>query len=244
MDNNTKPSTIKRSIRSGSSIASVPSVVKCVWTPPKTKNLLVFEGKIEDAKSQRSCSMHEFCKGHLCMSNGAYLIPYGFATGGEIVSSDGSVLNQAVINGRKSASDVADHCFKRIKGKRRIMRKSCNGFRPTNTFRLVASPGHTPPGFIEIPERVVQRARFMYVSGDGRCSTRAIKQGDVIVMGRCPSQGADSALPMRVVVGQKGVNSVRVPLEIYKLNNADFDGDELWMLMPMSAVSIEEVDEP
>lgn len=240
---NARPLRLRRVVKVGSLVAGVPSVVRVEWTPIKTKNLLTFEGTIEDAQSVKPCNLHEFCKGHLCVSNGAYLIPYGFAVGGEIISSDGSLLNQAVIHGDKTAADVADYCFKRIATKRGIARKSCNGCRPVNSFRLVASPANIPPGYIAIPKRVMERARFMYVSGDGMCKMRKLKEGIVITMGRCPSQGADSAPPMRVVIGEEGVNSVGVPLEICRLTNADFDGDELWMLPPMSEASERELEE-
>lgn len=242
---NAKAFTMRRVIKNGSVISGVPSVVKCVWTPIKIANLNTFEGTIEGAQSRKSCNIHEHCRGHLCISpfNDAYLIPYGFAVGGEIVSSDGSLMNQALITGDKTRSDIMAHCFRKIATKNGILRKSCNGCRPTNTVRLVASPSTGPPHSIEIPIRVMERSVFMYVSEDGRCSTRKLEVGDVIVVGRCPSQGADSALPMRVVMGSPGINSVRVPLEICGLNNADFDGDELWMFVPMSLAAMTEANE-
>ena len=240
---NSKPFTMRRVVRVGSSIAGTPSVVKCKWTPIKVENLNIFEARIEDARSTRACNLHENCKGHLCKIGDAYLIPYGFALGGEIASSDGSLLNQAVISGEKSKIDVSNHCYKRIATKSGILRKSCNGCRPTNSFRLVASPGRMDPGLIQIPARVMDRATFVYISENGRCTSRRLVEGDTIVMGRCPSQGSDSALPMKVVIGEKNVNSVRVPLEICRLNNADFDGDELWMLVPMSLAGFAEVEE-
>ncbi|KAK1043795.1 hypothetical protein LTR74_018386 [Friedmanniomyces endolithicus] len=61
-------------------------------------------------------------------------------------------------------------------------------------------------------------------------------------MGRCPSQGSDSALLIKVMAGDEGVDSVRVPLEICLLTNADFHGDELWTLAPMSLAGEEELD--
>jgi hypothetical protein len=125
----------------GRSVIGTPWVVKCTWTRIKVENLDVYEGTLEDAKSSKNCTYHPRCKGHLCSSNNAYLIPYGFATGGEIISSVGSMLNQAVIANDKSATDIAEHCYGRIATKSGIMRKSCNGCRPTNTMRFVASPG-------------------------------------------------------------------------------------------------------
>lgn len=242
-----RPFRIERVVREGRTVTGVPAVVKCVWTPIKTENLLLFTGNIEDARSTKGCHLnipgHEYCRGHLCVSNGAYLIPYGFAVGGEIVSSDGSILNQAVINGDKEASDVSTHCYDRIKGKRGILRKSCNGCRPVNTFRLVASPMKLPAGWIEIPPRVMRRGKFMYVTQDGRCRTRRLMDGMVIAMGRCPSQGADSALPMRITTGSEDVYSVRIPAEVCKLTNADFDGDEMWMLPPMTEASSRELEQ-
>ena len=237
---NARPFVCSRMVKPGYSITGVPSVVKCVWTTIKTENLLVFDGELEDARGTKSCNMHKGCRGHLCIANGTYLIPYGFAAGGEIIASEASMLNQSVILGDKNSDDVAAHCYKRIATKNGILRKLCNGCRPTNSMRLVASPGNVDKGVIQIPHRVMNRSRFVYVSQDGRCKTRKLKDGDTIVMGRCPSQGSDSALPMRVSTSTENTNSVRVPLEVCKMNNADFDGDELWMLVPMSTIGFEE----
>jgi len=241
---NTRPFTMKRVVKVGSMISGTPSVVKCIWTPIKTANLVMLEGTLEDAQSRKSCSAHDYCKGHLCVSpvSGGYLIPYGFAVGGEIVSSDGSLMNQGLITGDKSRNDIVSHCFKKIATKRGILRKSCNGCRSTNTIRLVASPSTGPPHSVEIPDRVLERAVFMYVCEDGRCTTRRLQVGDVIALGRCPSQGADSALPMKVTRGSPGIDSVRVPLETCRLNNTDFDGDELWMFVPMSLAGMSEAN--
>ncbi|KAI6986062.1 hypothetical protein KC359_g8917 [Hortaea werneckii] len=243
MIQNAKAFTMRRLVRNGSSIAGVPMVVKCEWTPLKTRNLLTFEGTLKDAQSVKSCEIHPFCKGHLCTSNGSYLIPYGFAVGGEIISSDGSILNQAVITGDKNSDDISDHCYNRIKGKKGILRKSCNGCRPVNSFRLVISPGDLEPGYISIPRRVMDRARFMYVSGDGRCRMRKMRDGMVIMMGRCPSQGADSALPMKIMTADGDVSSVRICPESCIPTNADFDGDEVYMIPPASADSESELND-
>lgn len=245
METDLKPFTMTRLVRNGSMVSGVPLVVKCIWTPINVSNLITTEGTLEDAQAISSCRIHDYCRGHLCISpsNGAYLIPYGFAVGGEIISSDGSLMNQALILGEKGRSDIVDHCFKKVAGKRGLMRKSCNGCRPTNTMRLVASPSVGPVHTIEIPDRVLRRSVFMYIFEDGRCSTRKLEVGDVIVVGRCPSQGADSALPMKVVRGKPNVNSVRIPLELCNLTNADFDGDELWMFVPMTLKGMMEAEQ-
>ncbi|KAI9659239.1 MAG: hypothetical protein M1831_003821 [Alyxoria varia] len=168
---------------------------------------------IEDAQSAEACNVHENCNGPLCVSpaNGAYLIRYGFALGGEIVSSDGSLINQAVIDGNKAMIDIANHCYNKIGTKSGILRKSCNGYRPRNSFRLVASPSTSSPRTIEIPPRVMNRAVFL-------------------------------ALPMKVMAADENVNSVRIPLKLYGLNNAASDGDELWLFVPMTRNGMSEVN--
>lgn len=42
------------------------------------------------------------------------------------------------------------------------------------------------------------------------------------------------------MMGDPGVNSVRVPLEICSPTNADFDGHEMWMLALMTLVAMRE----
>ncbi|KAF2207023.1 hypothetical protein CERZMDRAFT_102872 [Cercospora zeae-maydis SCOH1-5] len=203
----------------------------------------VDQGLPRDKEVDGYVNEHKRCKGHLCTSNDTYPIPYGFAIGGEITSSDGSVLNQAVINGDKNASDVARYLYDRIKGKRGIMCESCNGCRPVNTFRLVASPKKVPAGWIEVPPRVLGRGRFVYVSQDGRCRMEKVVEGMVIAMGRCPSQGADGAISMKISRADDDVFSVRIPCEVCKLTNADFDGDEMSMLPSISEAATRELSD-
>ena len=65
---------------------------------------------------------------------------------------------------------------------------------------------------------------------------------DVVIVGRCPSQGSDGALPMRVKRRAAGETSMRVPLEICSRNNGDFDGDEMWLLVPISRAAVLEAE--
>lgn len=45
---------------------------------------------------------------------------------------------------------------------------------------------------------------------------------------------------MKVAIGKPGVSSIRIPLELCSLTNADFDGDEMWMFALMSLASMRE----
>jgi hypothetical protein len=36
----------------------------------------------------------------------------------------------------------------------------------------------------------------------------------IIAIGRCPSQGADSALPVKIMTADEGIHTVRIPAEI------------------------------
>lgn len=239
----TYPFAITRSVVPGKSVSATPRVVKVVWTPLNIKNLDTFEATTSDAQSSSPCAHHKRCMSHLSIFDGTYMIPYGFAMGGEIISSDGSILNQSVISGDKSAADVAEFCYKRISTKHGLLRKSCNGCRPTNTVRLVASPLEGSVGIIEVPQRVMDRGLFTYISENGMCSTRKMVDGEFVVVGRCPSQGPDSAIPMRVRRGEHGVNSFRVCHELCGPTNLDFDGDELYMVVSASRSSQLEMQE-
>jgi hypothetical protein len=64
-------------------------------------------------------------------------------------------------------------------------------------------------GVIQVPCTILDRARYVHVSEDGRFSMRKLKPRMIVMIGRCPSQGPDSTLPMRVAAESEGVNSVR-----------------------------------
>jgi hypothetical protein len=242
------PYTIRRKIRNGSVVRGVPMVVKCEWTPLRMENLNVVDAKIEDVQRNKPCNEHDYCMGpqYRNPADGTYLIQNGFAKKDEIISSDSNLMNQMVMNGEKTSIDLAKHCYGKIATKRGILRKQNNGCRPLNSSRLVASPlpgikfGDIvefvleDAGWVEIPKRVMERALFTYVAEDGRCSMRKMKEGEVIVIGRCPSQGPDSTIPVKIRAAGPGVNSVRTPLELCNLANLDFDGDEEWMWSHMT----------
>ena len=79
------------------------------------------------------------------------------------------------------------------------MRKDHNACRPTNTMRFVVLPGDANAGVIKISSRALNRTLFMYESEHGRDKTRKLRVGDMILIGRCPLEGSDTALLRRVV---------------------------------------------
>ncbi|KAF2752974.1 hypothetical protein EJ05DRAFT_490506 [Pseudovirgaria hyperparasitica] len=167
------------------------------------------------------------------------MIPYGFARGNEDTYSDSSLKNQAVMRYEITNRELANHYYSKLATKRGILRKQNNGTRPVNSFRLVASPPLAVSfrngvpwklldrGYVEVSRRVLSKANFMHLSPDGYCSVRKIEVGETIIVGRCPSQGVDS---------------IAIPWELCRLTNADFDGDEVWGLVPMTVAGSEEVE--
>jgi hypothetical protein len=253
-----RPLTFRRVIVPGKSTVNAPKIVSCEWFEIKRENLDVQMVATDDLDKFKSCDRHENvrCKGHLCKSsiNGAYMIPNGFANGDELRQSNAFITNKMVVEGRKGPDDMMKFCNERIAGKNGLLRKSCNGSRPTNSCRFVASPPLSseslsifgseswPMGVISVPPVLMRKGLFVHVSADGRCSTKRLREGDKVVLGRCPSQGQDSALPVVVVAGSEDQSSVRVPLEMCSRNNVDFDGDEVWFKVPATKVGMEELD--
>ncbi|KAF5530509.1 hypothetical protein FNAPI_13539 [Fusarium napiforme] len=203
-----------RKIKDGSVVRGVPMAVKCEWTPLKIENLDVIDAKVEDVQRNKPCNEHDYCMGPQYSNpvDGTYLILNGTAKKDEIISSDSNLMSQMVMNGKKTAADLAKHCYDKI-AKKGVLRKQNN---------------------IEVSERVMHRALFTYVAEDGKCSMRNLKDGEVVVIGRCPSQGPDSTVPVKVWTGSPGVNSIRTPLELCNLANLDFDGDEEWLRAHMT----------
>ncbi|MCJ1472490.1 hypothetical protein MMC13_001138 [Lambiella insularis] len=208
----------------GSSSSDVPSTVSCMWSELKIPNMSIFRSNPEDLAIFTDCTMRKGCKGHYMMDKdeNAFMIPYGFAAGDELRYTDGASMNIAISNGDKTQEEVADYCFGRIKRKNGLMRKMCNSTRPTN---------------------IVKFGIFLFLNEDGRYETCKIREGDVVVLGRNPSQGANSALPMRVMRTTHDDDSMRVPLDVCSLNDTDFDGGEDWMLKPMTRDAILETEE-
>lgn len=68
-----------------------------------------------------------------------------------------------------------------------------------------------------------------------------MKENDLVAYGRCPSQGIDGALPIKVKRASKGEFSIRVPLDVCKLNTTDPGGDEAWVYKMASEDAIGEV---
>lgn len=239
-----RPFTIRRVARPGSSITMAPMVVSCTWSELKTENIYKYVCKSEDLATVTGCTIHPYCKGHHMrdQNDTAWLIPFGFATGDELRYSDAGMVNSGVCSGDKTAEDVMKYCYDRIKGKRGILRKQCNSTRPTNTMRCVESPMKPDPsapmsdqlGYISMPNEFFDKGVFLFMTEDGRFETVKMKEGDVVMYGRCPSQGVDSALPMKVRRARKGEFSTRVPLDVCSMNNTDFDGDEAWILKMLS----------
>ncbi len=241
-----RPFVIKRIARSGSRADDLPLLVSCKWSELKIENMSIFTAKPEEMATVKGCSVHKGCKGHHMINadGDVYMIPYGFASGDELRYSDAHALNIAIYSGVKTADEIADYCFDRIKGKNGILRKHCNSTRPTNSMRFVASP---PPldgewGTIYLPKRLFTNGRFLYLNQDGSYTWTRIKENDLVVLGRQPSQGAMSAVPVKVKITSNNEYSVRVPLETCNMNNTDFDGDELWMYKPMSRDAVVELD--
>jgi DNA-directed RNA polymerase beta' subunit len=85
-------------------------------------------------------------------------------------------------------------------------------------------------GYIYLPNEGFDKGVFLFMSEDGKFSTVKLKEEDLVMYGRCPSQGRDSALPMKVRRVETGVFSMRVPLDVCNMNNTDFDGDEAWVI--------------
>lgn len=244
-DSDERPFTAERVIKPGSSTVTAPRVVSCYWSPIKTENLYTPTMTDEEMDKNVGCTKHARCKGHTRMdpTGTVHMIPHGFAIGDELRSSDAYMMNKMVMEGRKDMHDVAKFCFDRISGKRGLLRKACNGTRPTNTFRFVATPSNGPLGVAYLPYHFFDKGQFVYVYANGRCVMKKVEVGQTIMIGRCPAQGKDSTLPVKALRGEKGSSSIRITLEVCPKTNADFDGDEMYGIVPAGAGSQKQLDE-
>ncbi|KAK1827746.1 hypothetical protein QBC39DRAFT_333875 [Podospora conica] len=213
---NKRPFTAKRVIIPGKVIRPAPSVVS------------VHEPTLDEIQNPSVYTDHSGCLGHLAYDSvtESYLMPYGFARGDEDAYGDMFQMNRALLLGEIEKEKMAAKCYSKLATKFGILRKQNNGTRPTNSFRLVASPSiaitfgtekpHTviDDGWVEVPRRVLDKARFIRMSDSSMYYMPKMIIGEVIVVGRCPSQGPDSTIPLRLCT----------------LTTADFDGDEVWAL--------------
>ncbi|KAF4460187.1 hypothetical protein FALBO_13028 [Fusarium albosuccineum] len=250
-----RPFTIKRVAVPGSNLNTAPMVVSCEWTEINRKNIYRYICKAEDLVNISSCLIHKDvrCYGHHMtdQNDTAWMIPFGFATGDELRYSDAAMINTAVCSGDKGPSEVSSYCFGRIKSNKGILRKQCNSTRPVNTMRCVESPMGFDDnedmamqmGSIVVPTEFFDKGEFLFMNEDGQFSKTKLEEGEVVAYGRCPSQGKDSALPMVVKRSTTNDPSMRVPLDVCKMNNTDFDGDEAWMSKAGSPDAIKELTE-
>lgn len=238
------PFIVRRVAKPGSSCSDVPAIISAEWSEMDMSNVSVFTHRVENSVTVKGCTEHLGCKGHHMMdvNKTAFLIPYGFASGDELRYSDGAIMNTAILNGEKDRVDMTDYCMKRIRGKGGILTKQCNGTRPTNSMRFVASPSIGTKGVVYLPHAVFKKGKFLFLTEDSRYETCSIVDGDVVVLGRCPSQGSNSALPMIVRKSDTNHYSMKVPIDLCSLNNLDFDGDECWMYKPMTKDGIIEME--
>lgn len=182
------------------------------------------------------------------------MISSGFARGGEDNYSDSSSMNQMTWKGVITKKELSSYCYPKLAKKHGILRKQNIGTRPTKSFRLVVSPslavGYSDTmdynvlarGYVEMLRRVFNRARFLYTSESGECFTRKMVLNETTIVGRRPSQGADSAIPLKVKLAPEGVDSLMIPLELCSFTHADFDGDEVLGLIPATKRGCEEAD--
>lgn len=252
-----RPFTAKRIMVPGKIMRPSPSVVRCEWKNLKTEHLLTHEPSLEEIQDPNVCREHVGCLGHLAydQETDAFLMPCGFARGNEDMFGDMFQMNKAILLGEMEKTQIASKCYSKLATKHGILRKQNNGTRPTNSFRLVASPSiairfgtmepHTlvDDGWVEVPKRVLEKARFMRMSDTSLCYLSKMQIGEVIVIGRCPSQGPDSTIPLKVREAPEGVNSIGIPLQLCTLTNADFDGDEVWGYVPMTKEGSREAEQ-
>lgn len=240
-----RPFTATRVVKPGYSTVTAPRVVSCHWSTLNTNNIYAPTMTQEEMDKNVGCTKHYKCKGHLRMdpSRSTYMIPHGFATADELRSSDSYVFNKMIMEGKKTSADMAQFCFDKVSGKRGLLRKSCNGTRPTNTMRFVASPSKGPKNAVYLPPHVFEKAQFVHVYANGRCVMKKLKVGQTVLFGRCPAQGAESELPFVALKGPEGSSSIKISLETCPRNNADFDGDEMFGVVAASEASQKELDD-
>jgi hypothetical protein len=216
--------------------------VKSAWVELDMKNMSIHKATTNDLNTIIGCAYHKGCKGHHMTNpdSNAFLIPQGFATPDEFNYNEAAALNLAVFNGVKTSIDMANFCFGRFARKNGILRKQCNSTRPTNTCRFVASPSLGPKDTIYVPNEVFDKGVFLTLGKDGRYKSCKLKEGDVVLFGRNPSQGSDSALPMRV--RRTSDKTMRVPVDVCSKNNTDFDGDEDWFLVAGCSDAREQIE--
>ncbi len=251
-----RPFTATRIMIPGKVMRPSPSVVRCEWKVLNIAKLLTFSPTIEEIQDPTVCRIHRGCLGHLLFheESEVFLMPCGFARGSEDMYGEMAQMNESVLLEEIGKDEVANKCYSKLATKHGILRKQNNGTRPTNSFRLVASPligisfgiGEVhrvvEKGWVEIPRRVLEKARFMRMDDSMKCYMSRMKVGEVIIVGRCPSQGPDSTIPLRVRMAPEGINSMGIPLQLCRLTNADFDGDEVWSLVPMTREGSEEAE--
>lgn len=77
------------------------------------------------------------------------------------------------------------------------------------------------------PNELFDKAIFIFMEVDGMFKTKKLLEGDVVLVGRCPTTGPDNQVPMTARRVKSNEKSCRALIDLSKLNNLDFDGDEV-----------------
>jgi hypothetical protein len=237
--------TMSRVCRLGANINDHPHVISASWTELDTDGVVCERMTNYADEFVVACPLHgEECRGHVrrCGVSSAMVLPISFAREDGTKFSEAAIWTRKLKTGEIDRWDYAKLLMKKVAGKSGIGRKECSGCRTPCTVRGVASPFRGPMGFMTMPKRYMERGVFMFKEDDGTFTTRKIKENDVVILGRCPSKSADSALPMKVMIGEDDAAVLGVPINVCSLNNTDFDGDEDWVFVPASNASIREAE--
>ncbi|CVL09217.1 uncharacterized protein FMAN_15457 [Fusarium mangiferae] len=160
----------------GRKIDVAPSVVRCTWSTVNVENMMYQSPDIESIDNATTRSVHENCLGHLRKDsyNGIFLMTYGFARGDDDTFGEIYLMNKAIMNDEATAEEVAEKCYGKLATRFGILSKNNNGTRPTNSFRLVASPmtgvsfgegskhEMLPTGYVDIPRTVLKNVKFVH----------------------------------------------------------------------------------
>ena len=137
-------------------------------------------------------------------------------------------------------ADVSNYCLGRIKGKNGILHKQCNSTRLTKTMRcmestvkpVVGASMAEQQGYICLLNVFFNKGNLLFMAEDGKIDTAKLIQEDLVIYGMCPSQGKDSALPLKAKTTVEGEFSMRVPLDVCRISDTNFNSDEAWLFRP------------
>ena len=245
-----KPFAVRRLTKEYGNVCVAPRVTSVALSPlnvPNIKYIAAHQTYGTDVPC--SCSMHEFCEGHLRgpdpsrIGLPSFIVGYGTD---EDIMDPVARSNSDFIKYNLSHEQFVSNIRKSMMGKTGTLRNKQLGVRPSCSCRGVATCRWSgDPRIVSMPRQWMKKmkVRLDNTSESGLKSTiaryREVRDYDNAILLRCPVIGPESIQPVKVMPWDN--DSIGVHPAMCSPLNLDYDGDEVHVIVLGLRDSVEEI---